>query len=285
MPIRAIIFDFDGVILDTESTDFLSWQEMFAAHGCELRMEVWADCIGRPYGYFDPFAHLEQLSGFGLDRELLRVQRHARLMELNLLQDLQPGVLAYLMDARNAGLKIGLASSSDRAWVHGHLERLRVLEFFTTMRCFEDTGTHKPDPGPYLAVLEALEIRPTEAIAFEDSPNGDHSSKGGRDFLCGRAKSHYTTAPLRACGLSAGVIRGAAAAFAYIAAGARRSAYFTPRAAEAATALRKATTSGCCSCRFEGSWGRKSVAAKNRWSARSTIRTSPASSTPAATNL
>ena len=182
MPIRAVLFDFDGLVLDTESTDFQSWQEVFAAHGCELRMDAWADSIGRPHGYFDPCDYLEQLSGSRIDREPLRIRRHARLMELNLRQPLQPGVLAYLMDAQRAGLKIGLASSSDRAWVHGHLERLGVLEYFATTKCFEDTGTHKPDPGPYLAVLEALEIYPGEAVAFEDSPNGITAAKAAGIF-------------------------------------------------------------------------------------------------------
>jgi len=100
---------------------------MFATHGWELRIDVWAGCIGRPYGYLDACAHLEQLSGSRIDRELLPLQRHARLMELTLRQPLQPGVLAYLIDAQYAGLKVGLASISDRAWVHGHLERLSVL--------------------------------------------------------------------------------------------------------------------------------------------------------------
>jgi len=103
-------------------------------------------------------------------------------MELILRQPLQPGVMAHLMDARHAALKIGLASSSDRAWVHGHLERLGVLEYFTTTKCYEDTGTHKPDPAPYLAVLEALEICPSEAVAFEDSPNGITAAKAAGIF-------------------------------------------------------------------------------------------------------
>jgi beta-phosphoglucomutase-like phosphatase (HAD superfamily) len=52
------------------------------------------------------------------------------------------------------------------------LERLALYEYFTATKCVEDTGTHKPDPGPYLAVLNALNVLPSEAMAFEDSPNG-----------------------------------------------------------------------------------------------------------------
>jgi len=183
MPIRAVVFDFDGLILDTESTDFQSWQEVFAAHGCELRLDAWADCIGRPAGHFDPYVHLERLSGVPIDRERIRAQRSARLKELNLLQPILPGVLDYLREARGLNLKVGLASSSDRAWVHGHLERLGLLHYFDKIKCVEDTGAHKPDPSPYLAALDALEVAPSEAVAFEDAPHGIAAAKAA-GMLC-----------------------------------------------------------------------------------------------------
>jgi len=177
MFILALVFDFDGLILDTETTDFQAWQEVFAAHGCELRLEVWADCVGRPAGHFDPFEHLERLSGVPIERDRIRAQRSARMRELNLLQPVLPGVLDYLRGARGLGLKVGLASSSDRAWVHGHLERLGLLEYFNTIKCVEDTGVHKPDPAPYLAVLATLGVPPAAAVAFEDSPHGVTAAK------------------------------------------------------------------------------------------------------------
>jgi len=177
MPIQALIFDFDGLILDTESTEYQSWQELFADHGCRLSLDLWVDCIGRPRGYFDFYTHLKEMKGTATDREQIRIQRHTRVRELNLLQPIQPGVVNYLQDARQLGLKIGLASSSSRVWVHGHLERLALYQYFTVTKCVEDTGTHKPDPGPYLAALDALNVLPSEAVAFEDSPNGIASAK------------------------------------------------------------------------------------------------------------
>jgi HAD superfamily hydrolase (TIGR01509 family) len=94
-----------------------------------------------------------------------------------------PGVVEYLREARGLGLKIGLASSSDRAWVHGHLGRLGLLHHFDTTTCVEDTGAHKPDPSPYLAVLETLSVAPSEAVAFEDSPHGIAAAKAA-GMLC-----------------------------------------------------------------------------------------------------
>ena len=183
MPIRALIFDFDGLILDTESTEYQSWQELFTTHGCQLSLDRWIDCIGRPRGYFDFYAHLEEMKGVVIDREQIRTERHARVRELNLLQPIQPGLVDYLHDARRLGLKIGLASSSSRVWVHGHLERLALYHYFAATKCVEDTGTHKPDPAPYLAVLDALSVLPDEAVAFEDSPNGIASAKAA-EILC-----------------------------------------------------------------------------------------------------
>lgn len=183
MSIRALIFDFDGLILDTESTEYQSWQELFTDHGCPLSLDLWVDCIGRPRGYFDFYTHLEEIRGTVIDREQIRTLRHARVKKLNLLQPIQPGVVDYLQDARRLGLKIGLASSSSRVWVHGHLERLSLSDYFAATKCVEDTGTHKPDPGPYLAVLDALNVSSSEAVAFEDSPNGIASAKAA-GILC-----------------------------------------------------------------------------------------------------
>ena len=183
MPILALVFDFDGLILDTETTDFQSWQEVYLAHGCELRLEDWADCVGRPAGHFDPFEHLERLSGVRIERAHVRAQRSARMRELNLLQPVLPGVRDYLRVARELGLKIGLASSSDRAWVKGHLGRLGLLNYFDAIKCVEDTGAHKPDPAPYLAVLDTLGVLPTGAVAFEDSPHGVAAAKAA-GMLC-----------------------------------------------------------------------------------------------------
>jgi HAD superfamily hydrolase (TIGR01509 family) len=183
MSILALVFDFDGLILDTETTDFQSWQEVYRAHGCELRLEDWADCVGRPAGHFDPFEHLERLTGVRVERAQIRAQRSARMRELNVLQSVLPGVCDYLHEARELRLKVGLASSSDRAWVHGHLGRLGLLDYFDTIKCVEDTGAHKPDPAPYLAALDTLGVPPARTVAFEDSPHGVAAAKAA-GMLC-----------------------------------------------------------------------------------------------------
>jgi HAD superfamily hydrolase (TIGR01509 family) len=180
--IKALIFDFDGLILDTESPEFQVWQEVFAVHGHELRAELWADLIGRPRTYFDMYAHFKELNGPLTDIEALRRKRRARVVELVLGQPVLPGVLEYLREARGMGLKIGLASSSGGDYVRGHLKRLELFDYFHTTKCFEDTELHKPNPEPYLAVLDAVGVTPGEAVAFEDSPNGVAAARAAGIF-------------------------------------------------------------------------------------------------------
>lgn len=177
MPVRALVFDFDGLMVDTETSSFESWREIYARHGADLSLEVWVDCIGRPGGYFDACAHLEKITGLTVDRQQLRAEQKRRFTEMNLLLPLRPGVHDFLREAQRLGLSIGLASSATRNRVLAHLQELRVLEYFSATKCLEDTSRHKPDPEPFLAAAKALGVTPREAVAFEDSPHGIASAK------------------------------------------------------------------------------------------------------------
>ncbi len=177
MMIRGLIFDFDGLILDTEVPDFASWQEIYAAHGCELAFETWSGGIGTTKFAFDPFENLQMLAGRPLDREAIRAQRRKRYIAMNEAQPILPGVEAYLADARRLGLMIGVASSSTRDWVGSHLTRLGLHAHFACVKCSDDVRNTKPDPELYLLALEALGLAPEEAIALEDSPHGVAAAK------------------------------------------------------------------------------------------------------------
>jgi HAD superfamily hydrolase (TIGR01509 family) len=175
--IRALVFDFDGLILDTEGPDYRAWQEAFQSYGGDLPLSVWSQCIGRSADWFDPLEYLESHLGRPMDRaELLRRQkeRHRELVEA---ESILPGVDDYLREAGRLGLRIGLASSSSREWVLGHLGRLGLDGKCDCIRCWDDVERAKPAPDLYLAVLENLHVAPREAIALEDSPNGVAAAK------------------------------------------------------------------------------------------------------------
>jgi HAD superfamily hydrolase (TIGR01509 family) len=175
--IRALVFDFDGLILDTEMPAFQAWDEIFREHGVELSRERWFDYIGREGGWFDVYAHLEELTGRPVDREALKDRRAARRDELVAAQQLLHGVVDLFREAKAGGMKVGIASSSRRDWVCGHLERLAFMEGWDAIVCRDDVEHAKPAPDLYLRAAELLGVAPREAVALEDSPNGIRAAK------------------------------------------------------------------------------------------------------------
>jgi HAD superfamily hydrolase (TIGR01509 family) len=172
MTIRGLIFDFDGLILDTETPCFLSWQEEFKQHNVSLTLEDYAKCLGTSPDIFDLVSVLNNLTGQTFDSEKLRALQRQRERELVLAQKVLPGVVDYLDTAKSLNLKLAVASSSEDAWVHYHLKRLGLWDYFDAVFTCDNVPHAKPDPALYNASLEALQLKPTEALAFEDSPNG-----------------------------------------------------------------------------------------------------------------
>jgi HAD superfamily hydrolase (TIGR01509 family) len=170
--IEAVIFDFDGLILDTETPDYFSWKTVYESFDCELPLAIWQENIGS-VDFFNPYIYLEELLGRPLDRMAIHAQRKQLDRELLAQQTILPGVESYLAEARQLGLKIGLASSSQHEWVDGYLAQLGLTKWFDVVRCRDDVGERsKPDPAVYLAALEALDVPAPAALALEDSPHG-----------------------------------------------------------------------------------------------------------------
>jgi HAD superfamily hydrolase (TIGR01509 family) len=181
--IRVLIFDFDGLVLDTETPVFRSWQELYAKYGGRLTYEQWAQVVGTVSTEADHFARLEEQIGYPLDRKILGPQRRQREHELIQDQPVLPGVRETLVEARQMGLKIGVASSAPCQWVVGHLQRLELIQYFDTVRGRDDVERVKPDPELFLTVLVDLKAEPHEAVVFEDSPNGIRAAKAA-GLLC-----------------------------------------------------------------------------------------------------
>ncbi len=178
--LRAVVFDFDGLILETEAADFQSWQEVYQLYGADLVLATWLPYIGAGQSTikFDIYAHLEAQIGHELNRDEIRSRRRARYLELVTEQAILPGVEARIAEAQRLNLKLAVASSSSRAWVVGHLTRLGLLSSFSVCACGDEVRYTKPDPEVYLLALERLGgILPSEALALEDSPNGVLAAK------------------------------------------------------------------------------------------------------------
>lgn len=177
MTLKAIIFDFDGLILDTETPDLDTWREVFTEHGASLEHDFWCQFVGRHDGFLDVLDHLELQIGFALDRDGVLERKRSRCLQIIHEQSPRLGVERWLADAAERALPCAIASSSSRLWVEGHLERLGLLSHFTRTHCRDDVQRTKPDPDVYLAAIKNLEVEPSEALAIEDSPHGAAAAK------------------------------------------------------------------------------------------------------------
>jgi len=183
VPIRAFLFDFDGLILDTELASRAGWELLYREHGHELPVDKWATLVGTIGAPFDPDAHLEELVGRPLDREGIARRLRAREHELCDLEDLRPGIEEYLAEAAHRGLATAIVSSSTREWIARHLQRLdRANGWDVIIAADGDTARAKPQPALYLEALDALGLQPHEAIVFEDSLNGIRAAKAAGIF-------------------------------------------------------------------------------------------------------
>ncbi|MBD2845028.1 HAD-IA family hydrolase [Paenibacillus sp. IB182496] len=170
--IKAIIFDFDGTIIDTETAWYVAFRDAYKEHGVELTLEKYSECLGTSLHSFNPYTYLSTDCNIDLDLDAFRAAMQARHAELMMQEQVRPGILNYLEKAKAAGLKIGLASSSHREWVDRFVAQLGIADYFECYRTADNVKHVKPDPELYTQSLECLGVEAGEAIAIEDSPNG-----------------------------------------------------------------------------------------------------------------
>src|SRR5918993_1118109 len=153
LSISSVIFDFDGLIIDSETPLFDIWASIYARHGATLAMDHWQHALGTQGG-FDPFEHLSTTLAKTVDRETLAAFVRDEHWRLCGDQPLLPGVRERLGEARALSLSLAVASSSPLAWVQPWLERHDL----------------------FLLAAERLRVEPAACVVFEDSPNGLHAA-------------------------------------------------------------------------------------------------------------
>ena len=178
-----MIFDFDGLILDTETPEFVAWQEVYSALGATLDRLTWSQIIGTQESGWNLWTHLEEQLGHPVDRAPLRASGEARHRALIDAESARPGVEAWLDQARDLGLRVGLASSSSGTWVTTYLKRLGFLDRFAAIATGDRVQRTKPDPAVYHLALTELGVAAADAIAIEDSPNGIAAAKAAGVFV------------------------------------------------------------------------------------------------------
>ena len=178
---QALVFDFDGTLVDTETPEFTVWTQIFAHHGVEMPEGYWGSMIGRgaEQEFERPAALLLRLAGARLTES---ESRRERVRELIDAEPLRPGTEALVREARGQGVPCGVASSSTHAWVDRELEKRGILDLFDVVACADDVARAKPFPDLYELACRELGADPAETVAVEDTPNGLAAAKAAGLF-------------------------------------------------------------------------------------------------------
>lgn len=178
-PVTAVVFDFDGTIIDTETPVFESMHQLFVEYDAEpVTREEFIAGIGLSTDALDdPYDTLGALVGPTFIRADAVARRRAVMADMVAAQPLRPGVMEWIDACRTAGVALAVASSSPIAWVDHHLRERGLLECFATLSCAGDGAPGKPDPFVYARACADIGVEPGDAVAIEDSPPGVASAK------------------------------------------------------------------------------------------------------------
>lgn len=175
--IKGFVFDFDGLILDTETLMYEATDKVYHEFGGHLPIEIWGNLAGTHDDEFNLADHFNENTGAELSEDEFYKKRDQLFNEYIKEAEILPGVRELLEGGKAAGLKIALATSSGDEWAKNHLERLGLLHFFDVIVEANDVSNVKPDPELFLKACEGIGIQPSEAVAFEDSYHGAVSAK------------------------------------------------------------------------------------------------------------
>lgn len=179
MALRAVIFDFDGLILDTETPEVRAWQKIFRSRGAEFPDAYWIHAIGRGADQIQetPVELLERQLGYPCVKGEIEAEYERLRLSAIEASECLTGIRELIRELKSAGLKLGVASSSRHQWVDRHLFRLGLFNEFQAIVCADDVELAKPFPDLYLAACQQLGVDPSETIAIEDSPNGIRAAR------------------------------------------------------------------------------------------------------------
>ncbi len=172
--LKALLFDLDGTLADTNSVHRLSWVEALKPYGYDVTWDFYRENItGRVTSEIveDLLPDLSPEEG----RELVDAKEADFRERAGTLEPL-PGLLDFVEKGREKGMEISLVTNAPEENVLTMLKTLGLDETFEPVILADDVGAGKPDPAPYNAALEALDIPAGEAVAFEDSTSGIASS-------------------------------------------------------------------------------------------------------------
>ena len=176
MKLEAILFDFDGVLADTESIHWECWSQILATFGIALDWDTYGrQCIG--VADREVIASLCRLAPSPVDFDRVWAQYPAKKQRFRDRVEAEPPILAETVELLSslAGYKLAVVSSSGRMEIEPVLVRAGIRDCFDAVVCGEDVKALKPAPDPYLKAAELLNVR--SALVVEDSDAGIESAR------------------------------------------------------------------------------------------------------------
>lgn len=170
--LRAIIFDFDGLLVDTERVSFEAWEAIYAEHGQRLDPAEYGGCVGSTYAGFDPRHALRERAGLDLSADDLHVLWERRQEERVRALTANPGATEVIAGARSHDLKLAVGSSSEPDWLERLLPQIGLDTAFDIVVTRVPPLRAKPFPDIFLECLRRLGVEASEALVLEDSPHG-----------------------------------------------------------------------------------------------------------------
>ena len=171
---RALLFDLDGTLAETDSLHLPTWVDALEPYGVDIDEEFYRERIsgrstGEIVGDLLPDLSEEEGASIGDAKEANFRERAAGLEPL-------PGLLDFVQKGKRRGMRMALVTNAPKENVGAILPALKLQDYFQTVVLAAEVGAVKPDPAPYEAALERIGVSADEALAFEDSVSGIASS-------------------------------------------------------------------------------------------------------------
>ena len=200
MAVKALFFDLDGTISDTDTIHLANWIELLRPYGIDVDMNLFTETLSNstPAEALDEL--LPNISQEEKDR-LLENEQSGYRKRMSMTGAIT-GFDAFVEEARGRGIEIVLVSNAPKGDAQNSLEALKLADAFNPKIFAEDVGVEKPDPAPYKAALEDLGISAEEALAFEDSPSGLKGAVAAGIPVVGLSSTTHNPNDLREAGAS-----------------------------------------------------------------------------------
>lgn len=175
--VKAVIFDMDGVIIDSEPINYQTTNEVIKQYGAYLSHEQNKQFIGT--SDIEYFSKLVNLLGIPEDPAKLFTSWQKTVFDVMKEGGIvpMPGVITVIQQLHQRKYKLAVASSGDRKRVHYILNELNIKQFFPAILTGDDVSHGKPAPDIYLKTMARLRVQPPECVVIEDSDHGVEAAK------------------------------------------------------------------------------------------------------------